>query len=61
MIVSENFVRNLGKQVGDVLTLETPSGPLAIRIAGVTRDFLSPRGTIEMSRDLYRRLWGIPT
>jgi len=57
VIVSENFVRNLRLDVGDVLTLETPSGPLRVRIAGVTRDFLSPRGTVEMSRSLYRRWW----
>src|SRR5262249_2590519 len=35
----------------------TPSGPLVLRVAGVTRDFLSPRGTIELSRELYARYW----
>lgn len=57
VVVSENFVRNLGLGVGEVLTLDTPSGPLPMRIAGVWRDFLSPRGTVNMSRDVYRAWW----
>jgi len=57
VIVSENFVRNLAVEPGDTITLETPNGPLALRIAGVTQDFLSPRGTIEISRDVYARHW----
>ena len=57
VVVSENFARNLHARVGDRIDLDTPGGPLAVRIAGVTPDFLSPRGTIEMSRDLYVRYW----
>ncbi len=57
VLVSENFVHNLRERVGDLLTLDTPSGPISIRIVGVTADFLSPRGTVLMSRELYRQLW----
>lgn len=57
VLVSENFVHNVGPGVADVLTLDTPSGPVSLRIAGVTPDFLSPRGVVIMSRDLYRRHW----
>jgi putative ABC transport system permease protein len=57
VIVSENFVRNLAVEVGDTITLDTPNGALAVRIAGVTQDFLSPRGTIEMSREVYAMRW----
>jgi putative ABC transport system permease protein len=57
VLVSENFTHNLGEGVGDLLTLDTPSGPISLRIVGVTADFLSPRGTVLMSRDLYRQLW----
>lgn len=57
VLVSENFVHNVGPAVGDLLTLDTPSGPVSLRIVGMTRDFLSPRGTVLLSRDLYRRLW----
>lgn len=57
VIVSTNFVMHLGAGVGDTLTLATPSGPLSVPITAVTADFLSPRGTVEMSRDLYKRYW----
>jgi len=57
VLVSENFVRNLDQDVGDLLTLETPNGPISLRIVGVTPDFLSPRGTVIVSRDLYREVW----
>src|SRR5206468_5777938 len=55
--VSANLVLHLGAQVGDTLTLDTPSGPVALPIAGVTAEFLSPRGTIQMSRALYADHW----
>jgi putative ABC transport system permease protein len=57
VIVSSNFVLNLGAHVGDLLTLDTPEGPLAIRVGGVITHFTSPRGTILMSRDVYARYW----
>jgi putative ABC transport system permease protein len=56
-LVSENFVHNIGGRVGETLTLDTPVGPVALRIAGVVADFLSPRGTIIVSRTLYRERW----
>ena len=57
VIVSSNLVLNFGLRVGDTLSLDTPAGPLALRIGGVTVDFASPGGTVEMSRDLYTRFW----
>jgi putative ABC transport system permease protein len=60
VIVSSNFVLNLHAQVGDVVTLETPSGPLAVRVGGVITHFTSPRGTVMMSRELYERFWRDP-
>src|SRR5262249_28308971 len=57
VVVSTNFVLNLGVGEGETITFETPSGPLQLRIAGVTLDFASPRGTVEMSRDLYKKYW----
>ena len=55
--VSSNFVLHIGAKVGEPITLETPSGPLTLPVAGITTDFLSPRGTVKMSRALYERLW----
>jgi putative ABC transport system permease protein len=57
VVVSTSFAQNFGVGTGDDLTLATPSGELSLPIAGVTVDFVSPRGTIEMSRDLFRRHW----
>jgi putative ABC transport system permease protein len=57
VIASANFVQNLHSGVGDSVTLSTPSGPLRLRIAGVTNQFLSPNGTLIMSREVYTRFW----
>src|SRR5439155_1718471 len=56
-IVSTNLSHNLGIALGDVLDLDTPSGPLRLRVGGMVDDFLSPRGTVLMSRELYVRHW----
>jgi putative ABC transport system permease protein len=55
--VSSNFLLHIGARVGQPITIETPSGPLTLPVAGITTDFLSPRGTVKMSRELYERLW----
>ena len=60
LIVSSNFALNLHVGVGDTLILATPSGPLPVPVGGVTMDFASPRGTIEMSRELFARAWHDP-
>jgi putative ABC transport system permease protein len=57
VIVSSNFALHLQVDVGDTITLDTPSGALALRVAGITMVFISPRGTIEMSRALFERTW----
>jgi putative ABC transport system permease protein len=57
VIVSTNLSHNLGLTTGDSFALETPSGPLALHIGGMVDDFLSPRGTVLMSRELYQRYW----
>ena len=60
VVVSSNFAQHMRVAVGDAITLTTPRGPLSLLVAGVTTDFASPRGTIEMSRDLYRAHWNDP-
>ena len=57
VVVSSNFAQNVRVAVGDTVTLATPRGPLPLLVAGITTDFASPRGTIEMSRALYRTHW----
>lgn len=57
VIVSTSFVRNIGAGVGDTIELETPRGHLSVLIGGVTTAFASPRGTVEISRQLYTKYW----
>lgn len=59
-VVSSNFSQNLGVRVGEIITLDTPNGALPLLVAGITTDFASPRGTIEMSRATYKRYWNDP-
>jgi len=56
-VVSSNFALNLHVKVGDTITLDSPGGPVALRVVGVVTHFASPRGTVEMSRDVYKRYW----
>lgn len=57
VVVSTSFVATTGKSVGDRIILQSPSGPIDLPIVGVTVDFVSPRGTIEMSRVLLAERW----
>jgi putative ABC transport system permease protein len=57
VVISSNFARNLHVQVGDTITLDSPGGPVKLPVVGMVTHFASPRGTIEMSRDLYKRFW----
>jgi putative ABC transport system permease protein len=56
--VSGSFAYNFDVRPGDVLTLETPRGPLRRPVAGVVNEFVSARGSVQMSRELYREHWG---
>jgi len=57
VVVSTSFVASFGKGAGEQLVLDTPTGPLALPILGVTVDFVSPKGTIEMSREVFAARW----
>jgi putative ABC transport system permease protein len=60
VVVSTSFLLNFGVRVGDRIELTTPRGPLALPIAGATLAFVSPGGTIEMSREVYAEHWRDP-
>lgn len=57
VVVSTSFVASFGKSIGERVLLQTPTGPLSLPILGVTVDFVSPRGTIEMSRNVFKARW----
>ena len=57
VIVSENFRHRFGAGRGATMTLPTPAGPRAFRIAGVSLDYSSDQGTVVMHRGIFRRYW----
>lgn len=57
VVVSSNFARHFDARAGDRIELETPTGPLAVRVIGTTMAFASPVGTILISRALYASRW----
>src|SRR3989454_5339016 len=57
ILASPGFARSHGVKVGDTIMLETPAGPFAAVLAGLTVvSLISPTGDIIMTRDLFRRL-----
>jgi putative ABC transport system permease protein len=57
VIVSENFRYRFAVQRGDHVTLPTPEGPRAFRVAGVSIDYSSDQGTIVMHWGTFRKYW----
>jgi len=59
ILLSEPLANRLGISApGGTLPLLTPDGWVPFRIAGIYADYASTRGTVRMSLDVYRRLWG---
>lgn len=57
VVVSTSFVKSFGAGLGDRFAIETPTGPLDVPIVGVTIDFVAPKGTVEISRELLAARW----
>jgi putative ABC transport system permease protein len=57
VLISTNFALHLDAHVGDEIALDTPRGLVRLRVAGMMADFLSPRGTLAISREVYKRQW----
>jgi putative ABC transport system permease protein len=55
--VSESFADRFGARLGDVVTLDTPTGVLALPIVGVVPDYISNRGTVLLARRLFIDRW----
>ncbi|MEY4507913.1 MAG: hypothetical protein RLZZ450_35 [Pseudomonadota bacterium] len=54
---SESFARDFHVEVGDSVTLQTPSGPRPFRISVIYVDYSSELGILSMSRDVFIKLW----
>ncbi|HEY7378777.1 MAG TPA: FtsX-like permease family protein, partial [Steroidobacteraceae bacterium] len=57
LLASEPFAYHHRVGVGDTLTLQTPEGPRAFRIAGIFREYGSDRGSLLIRRQQYREIW----
>lgn len=55
--VTDNFVARFGVGTGQDLVLDTPTGPATFRVRGIVTDYVSPVGTVYLSREVYRSLW----
>ncbi|GAB4546963.1 MAG: FtsX-like permease family protein [Anaerolineales bacterium] len=59
ILISEPLANRLEISApGGTLSLLTPRGWLSFSVAGIYADYASTRGTVRMSLDVYRRLWG---
>jgi putative ABC transport system permease protein len=57
ILVSEPFRRRFHLGLGDSLTLDTPDGPHAFRIAGVYVDYTTEGGVILVDWPLFQQYW----
>lgn len=57
VVVSGQIAHALHVRVGQSLTLPTPTGPAALRIAATSTDLVWSPGTVVMNSSDYRRLW----
>ena len=56
--VSENFARRRQLKPGDSISLPTPNGLRAIRVAAVFRDYTTESGLILLDRAIYQKITG---
>jgi putative ABC transport system permease protein len=59
-LVSESFSVKYGMNVGDRLTLNSPSGELQVSIAGVFYSYSTEHGLIILDRQLFKKYWKDP-
>jgi putative ABC transport system permease protein len=57
VIISEPLQLKENIQAGDLLTLQTPSGPVSLPVAAVYYDYSNDRGTVILDRPLFTRLF----
>lgn len=58
VLVSDNLAFRLGVDVGDRITLVSPTGAHTLPIAAVIVDYTIDVGTVTVETDAYRRWWG---
>ena len=56
-IISESFAHHHQLGAGDLMRLDTPSGPVEFKVEGVYSDYVSDQGTFAMSLATFVRHW----
>lgn len=57
VVVSESFAFHFRVKPGDTLTLETPTGPARLPVAGVYYDYSTDAGQVFIDYHLFQKLW----
>src|SRR5262249_14692253 len=57
VLVSEPFARRFAVAAGQTISIPTPRGLRAVRVAGIYRDYSNDRGTVVLDRELYLSLF----
>lgn len=57
ILVAEALANAMGWRAGELVTLPTPQGPKAFRIAAVFYDYATDGGKVVMDLTVYRRWW----
>lgn len=56
-LISQNFASRYGIRIGDQLPLETPTGTLLRPVVGILEYYYAEKGTVFLSRELYKKFW----
>lgn len=56
--ISESLGFRFGIKLGDTMKLPTPKGLIEFPVVAITRDYSSDQGTVQIDRNIYRKLWG---
>ena len=57
ILVTQPFLDNFKKKVGETISLDTPSGKIEFLITGIIIDYAAPKGVFYMSRAVYKKYW----
>jgi putative ABC transport system permease protein len=55
--VSESFSRRFHIETGDLVELDTPTGPVEFRVAALIRDYVGPSGTMLFDAEVFKHHW----
>lgn len=58
--LASSFAASRHLQIGDSVTLPTPSGRVALKVAAITTNEAWPPGVVTISADTYARYWHTP-